>query len=103
MIFVAWHLMEKAIEHGETLFVFFIDLKKAYDSIPRQALWRVLEKCGVPPTMLNIIQSFHQDMKAEVRVGSELSDGFEAKNGLGQECTLAPTLFNIYFGAMVAC
>ena len=39
MIFVARQLMEKAIEHGETLFVLFIDLKKAYDSIPRQALW----------------------------------------------------------------
>ena len=59
--------MEKAIEHGETLFVLFIDLKKAYDSIPRQALWRVLEKCGVPPMMLSIIQSLLQDMKAEVR------------------------------------
>ena len=34
MIFVARQLMEKAIEHGETLFVLFIDLKKAYDSIP---------------------------------------------------------------------
>ena len=48
MIFVAWQLMEKAIEHGETLFVLFIDLKKAYDSIPQQALWSVSEKCGVP-------------------------------------------------------
>ena len=67
MIFVGRQLMEQAIELGETLFVLFIDLKKAYDSIPRQALWRVLEKCGVPPTMLSIIQSFHQDMKAEVR------------------------------------
>ena len=68
IIFMAWQLMEKALEHGETLFVLFVDLKKAYNSIPRQALWRVLEKCGVAPTMPNIIQSFHQDMKAEVRV-----------------------------------
>ena len=89
IIFMAWQLMEKALEHGETLFVLFVDLKKAYNSIPRQALWRVLEKCGVPPTMLNIIQSFHQDMKAEVRVRSELSGAFEVKNGLRQGCTLA--------------
>ena len=59
MIFVVRQLVEKAIEHGETLFVLFVDLKRAYDSVPQQALWRVLEKCGVPTTMLSIIQSFH--------------------------------------------
>ena len=103
MIFVARQLMEKAIEHGETLFVLFVDLKKAYDSVPRQALWKVLMKCGVPTRMLGIIQSFHQDMNAEVRVGSAMSESLEVKNGLRQGCTLAPTLFNMYFSAMVAC
>ena len=32
----------------ERLFITFVDLKKAYDSVPRQALWRVL---GVPNTL----------------------------------------------------
>ena len=103
MIFVARQLTEKAIEYGEALFILFVDLNKAYDSVPCQALWRVLEKCGVPTVMLSIIQSCHQDMRAEVRVGSDLSDAFEMKNGLRQGCTLAPTLFNVYFNAMVTC
>jgi len=29
----------------------FVDLKKAYDSVPRDALWIILEKCGMPPRM----------------------------------------------------
>ena len=91
MIFMARQLMEKTIKHDETLFVLFIDLKKAYNSIPRQDLWQVLKKCGVPPTMLSSIQSFHQDMKAEIRVGTKLSDPLEGKNGLRQGCTLATT------------
>ena len=36
--------MEKAREHSCPLFTFFINLKKAYDSDPRMALWQVLEK-----------------------------------------------------------
>ena len=40
----------------------FKDLKKAYDSVPRNALWTVLAKCGVPPTILRIIRSFHEGM-----------------------------------------
>ena len=37
-----------------------------------------------------------------VCVGSTVTDRFEVWNGLRQGCTLAPTLFNIYFSAMVA-
>lgn len=43
MIFVARQLMEKAIEHGETLFVLFVDLKKAltqYLAKPYGECWR---------------------------------------------------------------
>ena len=41
-------------------------------------------------------------MNAEVRVGSTLTERFEVRCGLWQECTLATILFNIYFSAMVA-
>ena len=61
--------MEKAREHRDSLFIMFVDLKKAYDSVSRNVLWTVLAKCGVPPTMLSIIRSFHVGMKAGVMVG----------------------------------
>ena len=48
MIFVARQLVEKAREHDESFYVLFVDLRKAYDSVPSQALWKVLEKYGVP-------------------------------------------------------
>ena len=102
MIFVASQLVEKAREHGESLYVLFVDLRKAYDSVLRQALWKVLEKYGVPEEMLNVVKSFYEGMHAEVRVGSTVTDRFEVQNGLRQGCTLAPTLFNIYFSAIVA-
>ena len=102
MIYAARQLVEKCCEHDDSLFMLFIDLKKAYDSVPRSALWRVLDKCGVPPTMLSIIQSFHDDMQAEVRVGDTTTEQIAVRNGLRQGCVLAPSLFNIYFGAMVA-
>ena len=50
MIFVARQLIEKVREHRSDLFVLYVDLKKAYDSVPQPALWRVPEKLGVPPT-----------------------------------------------------
>ena len=86
----------------DSLFTLFVDLRKAYNSVPRAALWQILERCGVPPRMLRIVKSVHEGMEAEVRVGTSLSDSFEVRNGLWQGCTLAPTLFNIYFSAVVA-
>ena len=97
-IFVAKQLLEKT---REPLFIMFMDLKKAYDSVPRSALWSVLVKCGVPPIMLNIIKSFRDGMEASVRVRDTITDSFEVRNGLRQGCTMAPTLFNLYFNAMV--
>ena len=55
----------------------------------------------VPPTILSIIRSFHEGMQAGVRVGNSVTDHFEVQNGLRQGYTVAPTLFNTYFNAMV--
>ena len=55
MVFVARQLQEKAREQNCQLFMCFFDLKKAYDSVPRDALWCLLGKLGFPAKMVNII------------------------------------------------
>ena len=39
MIFATRQLLEKCREHDDVLFVLFTDLKKAYGTVPRDALW----------------------------------------------------------------
>ena len=102
MIFVARNLVEKLKQSNDSLFALFVDLKKAYNSVPRCALWRVLEKCGVRQTMLYVIRSFHEGKHAVVRTGTSTTDSIEVRNGLRKGCTRALTLFNIYFSTMVA-
>jgi len=75
----------------------FVDLQKAYDSIPRKALWRALEKLGVPNSVVNLVKSFHNGIKAQLsRNGELLEEKIVVDNGLRQGCTMAPTLFNLY-------
>ena len=52
--------------------------------------------------MLKIITYFYEDMQAEVRIDGALSESFRVRNGLHQGCTLAPTLFNLFFSAVVS-
>ena len=101
MIFCVRQLVEKAIEHNTKLFLLFVALRKAYDSVPRAALWRALQKYGVPDIMIELIRSLHDGMSATVTVGGGRSEPFSVRNGLHQGCTIAPTLFILYFGLVI--
>ena len=96
MVFTIRQLTEKASEHQAKQFFIFVHLKKAYDSISQEALWLALRKLGVPDTLIDIIRSLHDNMKASIRVDGELLEEIEVNNGLRQGCSMALTLFNLY-------
>ena len=56
------------MEHRTKQFFIFVDLRKAYDSVSREALWKVLGKFGVPEVLINIVRSFHENMTAQIRL-----------------------------------
>ena len=101
MIFCARQMIEKAVEHNTKIFMLFIDLQKAYDSVLCQALWHALESYGVPEAMMRMIHCLHDGMKAEVTVDGQVAPEFEVRNGLRQGCVLASTLFNLYFNLVI--
>ena len=96
MIFAVRQLVEKSWEHRAKLYFLFIDLRKAYDSVPRAAMWQALGKLGVPDTIIELIRSFHQGTQAKLRVNGALLDEIDVTNGLRQGCCMAPVLFNLY-------
>ena len=100
MLFVVRRLQELARRRRIPLYMCFVDLQKAYDSVDRELLWKVLARAGVPEEMIAVICQFHDGMQAQVRMDDgELSDWFEVTQGLRQGCVLSPLLFNIFFAA----
>ena len=100
MLFVVHRLQELARRRRIPLYMCFVDLQKAYDSVDRELLWKVLARAGVPEEMIAVIRQFHDGMQAQVRMhDGELSDWFEVMQGLRQACVLSPLLFNIFFAA----
>ena len=75
-----------------------LDLVKAFDSVPRDGLFSVLEKFGIPPKMLRRIIRFHSDLIVKVNIGDK-DVCFDSTTGVKQGCTMAPLLFAIYFQA----
>ena len=92
--FMVRQLAEKAIEHDAVQYFIFIYHHRAYDSVPQESLWLALLKLGAPETLVELVQSFYDNIKARVRVDEELLGEFEVRNGLQQGCTMAPTSFN---------
>ena len=68
MMLVVRRLQKLARKKDTPLYLCFIDLIKAYDSVDRTLLWDVVARFGVPPRMLAVIRQFHDGMQACVRL-----------------------------------
>ena len=101
MIFAARQLQEKCQEQHSDLFVTFVDLTKAFDTVSREGLWKIMKKFGCPSKFITIVQQFHDGMMVKVMDDGEQSEAFPVTNGVKQGCVLAPTLFSMMFSAML--
>ena len=74
MIFCLRQVMEKTREHNTKGFTVFVDIKKAYDSVPREALYSILKKEGIPSSLITVVRSFHDQMSAVVKYEGNLGE-----------------------------
>ena len=94
--------MEKASEYNHPIYICFIGLKKAYDSVHRDSLWQILQHSyHLPLKLLSIIRELHLNSTANVQAYSKISNTFPITSGVCQDCVLAPTLFNFGFDVAI--
>jgi len=74
----------------QPLHVAFVDLKGAFDSMDRLALWKALRGIGIPRYLLHLIEDLHNGSTSSVGIGATLSPSFLTTSGV---CVLAPALF----------
>ena len=101
MIFSLRELQEKCREQQQPLFLAFPDITKAFDSVSRSGLFKILQKIGCPPKLLAIITSFHQDMQSTVCFDGVTSNAFPVSSGVTQGCVLSPALLGIFFSMLL--
>ena len=73
----------------------FIDFKKAFDSIHRGTMMRILKAYDVPPNLLRAIGTMYTGTRARVTTPDGNSEEFNIQTGVLQGHTLAPFLFII--------
>ena len=73
----------------------FIDFKKAFDSIHRAKMMRILKAYGIPPNLLRAIEQMYTNTRARVQTPDGETQQFNISAGVLQGDTLAPFLFII--------
>nr|VZI43364.1 unnamed protein product [Spirometra erinaceieuropaei] len=101
MIFAARQLQEKCREMRTHLYSTFVDLTKAFDTVNREGLWKIMQKFGCPERFTQMVRQLHDGMMARVTDNGAVSEAFAVTNGVEQGCVLAPTLFSLMFSAML--
>lgn len=74
----------------------FIDLQKAYDTVPINKLWKVLQETNLSQTLIKALKNLYDGSTSQIKVGNKLSQKFVVNKGLRQGCCVSPTLFKIF-------
>ena len=90
------HILRRIIEGFSTnkfpLIITFIDFEKAFDSINRVVLWKILKIYGIPEKIIQAIKALYSDQKAVIKLGNQLSDPINILTGVLHGRRLSPPL-----------
>ena len=85
--------IEQVIERNSNLYICFVDFEKAFDSVHRETLWKLLKIYGIPDKLVNMIKAMYRNSKCAVIDGIETSQWFDVKSGVKQGCVMSGLLF----------
>ena len=69
----ARQLHEKCKEQNVELYITFVDLTKAFDTVSLDGLWKIMARFGCPPRFIAIVRQFHDGMETHVQNDGEFS------------------------------
>ena len=85
-IFALQQVFEKSWEYGKEVYTCFVDLKKAYDRVPRDKLWALLLDYDVKSQLLAAIKLLYKQSEVCFRVNDMKTKPFSVSVGPQQGC-----------------
>lgn len=95
-MFTLKQLIEKRKLVNLETHLIFIDLEKAFDTVPIQKLIEILDKSAINKHFLCAINEIYKEQANIIKISNKVSTPFRTDKGVRQGCCLSPTLFKIY-------
>ena len=67
-IFTARQLKEKCQEQNVDLYMTFVELTKAFETVSRDGLWKIMAKIGCPSRYIAMVRQFHDGLQPAFRM-----------------------------------
>ena len=93
--------IQEATCNYKTLYQIYLDLKKAYDSVDREQVMRILEIYKVGPRIRRYIRGIWDEQKFVLRQAGFYSEEIDVERGVTQGDIDSPIIFNILVDAVV--
>ena len=97
-LLVVQFLTDKYVkQQGKYLYTCFVDLRKAFDTVPRIKLfYSLLHDYSIGGKFLKILQEIYTENQIFVKLSDGLLQPFTTTTGVKQGCIFSPTLFNLF-------
>jgi hypothetical protein len=100
-IFLIRQLMERCREQTKDPHMIFIDMEKAYDKVPRNVMYWVLQKHKVASKYIILIKDMYDNVVTNIRTSDGDTNDFPINIGLHQGLALSPYLFALMMDEVI--
>ena len=98
---VLQEVIQANVEKGQSVYVAFLDMKKAFDTVWVPGLFYKLHKASMSGKILRLIKESYQGFQFAAFIAGEVGEGFHTERGVHQGAPLSMKLYQIYINDLL--